>query len=142
MHTGPGRSTFFLPPSLHAQLTALFSSPILGLNLATFTMMSVRSTLPVASAVLLALLATPLVNAAEGNAAARYEVEFEVQLTSKERGKFIMEVHPEWAPLGKCWACARVCCVERCIAHVFRERERARERPRADLMAEYETTAT
>ena len=79
-----------------------------------------------ASAVLLALL----VNAAEGNAAASaagvYEVEFEVQLTSKERGKFIMEVHPEWAPLGKCWACARVCCVERCIAHVFRERESAR----------------
>jgi len=29
-----------------------------------------------------------------------YEVEFEVQLTSKTRGTFVMEVHPEWAPLG------------------------------------------
>lgn len=29
-----------------------------------------------------------------------YKVEFEVQLSAKERGTFVMEVHPDWAPLG------------------------------------------
>jgi hypothetical protein len=29
-----------------------------------------------------------------------YEVEFEVQLKKGETGTFVLEVHPEWAPLG------------------------------------------
>lgn len=46
------------------------------------------------------LLLIALSNKVSGNDEASTFVEFEVQLATGKTGKFVFEVHPEWAPLG------------------------------------------
>ena len=51
-------------------------------------------------ACLVAILSTGQLGSVQGGSASSYQVEVEVNLSKGNIGKFVVEVYPEWAPLG------------------------------------------